>query len=477
MKTTHFHLATKSRPVLAILLMALLEGCTLGMDYQRPQVQTPVQYKNDAPWKTATPGDALPKGSWWKLYGDAVLDDLQQQSVEANPGLQAAYARLSQVQAAAGITEAQRLPRLDLGAQAYRQRVAADLSGTGATVTGNSITLLPALSYEIDLWGRVKRSIEAARADVEGSEADYRALLLSLQAELARSYFDLRTLDAELSLVNQGIEARRKSLELIQIKYDNGQIGRLDLSRAQSELASTEAEALALLKRRAELENRIALLIGRPASGFSLPAASLALSVPAPAPGLPSSLLERRPDVAAAERRMAAAGARIGVAQTAFFPSISLSGTAGFGSHQLGDLFNWDNRTWGLGPTISLPIFDAGRNDANLDRARAAYEEAVANYRGQVLTAFAEVENGLSGLQWLHQQGQSLEQAVSSAKEALDLSEKRYRGGLVSYLEVLDSQRTALQAQRALTRLQGEQLGTSVLLIKALGGGWGVEGA
>ena len=460
------------RKLLTGLLVLLLAGCTMGLDYQRPAAEVPIQYKNNAPWKLATPSDQLPKGNWWEVYNDTVLNELQQQAASANLSLQAAYARLSQVQAGVGISAAERLPRLDLNAAASRQRTAADLTSSGQSPIGNRFTLPLMLNYEVDLWGRVKRSIEASQADADAAVADYQALLLSLQAELARNYFSLRALDTEIALLQQTITLRNEFYQLVQSMYDHGQVSQLDLSRAETELASTQAELIALQRQRGELENSIAVLLGQPASSFTLAAVQQQIPVPVVAAGLPSSLLERRPDVAAAERQMAAASARIGVAKTAFFPAISLTGSAGFGSDQVDNLFSWDNRTWGLGPAIYLPIFDAGRNSAKLDRARATYEEAIANYRQKLLVAFAEVENGLSGLRLLDQQGQALQQAVSAALRAGELSVQRYKAGLVSYLEVLDSQRTALQAARALNQLQGEQLRASVLLIKALGGGF-----
>ncbi len=454
------------------LLSVLLAGCAIGPDYQRPQALVPIQFKNDAPWKAAAPADQLAKGNWWEIYRDPLLNQLEEKAAMANQNLLAAYARLSQVQAGLGISKADRIPRLDLNGSASRQRTAADLSAGGNGRIDNRFSLPLVLSYELDLWGRVKRSIEAAEADTQGAVADYRSLLLSLQAELARSYFSLRSIDSEIALLQQTIGLRIATRDLVKSKYENGQVGQLDLSRADAELASTAAEEIGLRKQRAELESRIAVLIGESPSTFSLASAPLNQQVPALAPGLPSQLLERRPDVAAAERQMAAASARIGVAKTAFFPAISLTGSGGFASNQVDSLFSWDNRSWGLGPAISLPIFDAGRNTANLDRARAAYEEAIANYRQQLLVAFQEVEDGLNGLQLLDQQGKFLQQAVDAATQAWQISEKRYRAGLVSYLEVVDSQRTALQAERALNRLHGEQLRTSILLIKALGGGW-----
>ncbi len=454
------------------MMIMLFAGCTLGPDYQKPATLAPIQYKNDAPWKAATPSDHLDKGNWWEIYADETLNSLELQAGEANQTLKAAYARLSQAQSTAGISKADRVPRLDLNASASRQRSAAVFSPTGVGQTYNQFSLPLALSYEIDLFGRVKRSIEAAEATAAGATADYRTLLLLLQSDLARSYFALRSLDTEISLLQSAFELRKEALKMVQSQFDHGLVAKLDLLRAEAELAATDAEAIGLEKQRNELEIVIALLIGQAPSDFILPAAPLTLVVPAVDPGLPSRLLERRPDVASAERQMAAASARIGVAKTAFFPAISLTGSAGFGSNQIDNLFSLDNRSWGLGPAVSLPIFNGGRNSRNLDRAKAAYEEAIANYRQQVLVAFGEVEDGLNGLQILDKQAQSLQRAVDASTQAWKISEKRYKAGLVSYLEVIDTQRTALQSERLLNQNRGQQMTTSVLLVKALGGGW-----
>ena len=456
------------------VLITLLAGCALGPDYHKPEALVPVQYKHDAPWKAATPSDHLDKGNWWEVYADETLNELERQAGEANQSLKAAYARLTQAQAAAGISKADRIPRLDLNASASRQRSTAVFSPSGAGQTYNQFSLPLALSYEIDLFGRVKRSVEAAEASAAGATADYRTLLLLLQSDLARSYFAIRSLDTEISLLQGTFELRKEAMKMVQSQFDHGLVAKLDLLRAEAELASTDAEAIGLQKQRSELENIIAMLIGQPPSNFTLAAAPLTLVVPAVDPGLPSSLLERRPDVAAAERQMAAASARIGVAKTAFFPAISLTGSAGFGSNQIENLFSLDNRSWGLGPAISLPIFDGGRNRAKLDSARAAYEEAIANYRQQVLIAFQEVEDGLNGLQILDQQAQALQRAVDAATQAWQISEKRYTAGLVSYLEVIDTQRTALQSERLLNQNRGQLMTSSVQLIKALGGSWQV---
>jgi multidrug efflux system outer membrane protein len=461
------------KKLVTLLIFVTLTGCTLGPNYIRPEVMTPVAYKTESPWKEATPQDAAEKGRWWEIFGDPTLTVLEEKAMAANQELRVALNRVLQVRAGERFSRADQRPRIDLDGSATREHLSADFSATGQGGTGNIYRLPFDLGYEIDLWGRVRRSVEAAEADTESAMADYRTVLLSLQAEVARNYFSLRALDKEIALLEQTAVLREDARDLIKRQYDNGRVSQLALAQAETQLAGTRAEAIGLQKQRGELENALAVLVGQPASNFVLPAAPLDLIPPVVASGLPSSLLERRPDVAAAERQMASASARIGVAETAFFPAISLTGSAGFASTDLEDLFSWNNRIWGIGPAISLPIFDGGRNNANLDRAKAAYEEAVASYRQQVLVAFQEVEDGLRGLEILARQGAMLQQAVVAAEQAWKISENRYRYGLVSYLEVVDSQRTALRAQRSITQLQGQQLTTCVLLIKALGGGWG----
>jgi len=457
------------------MLFLFLSGCVLGPDYQKPETLVPIQYKNDAPWKNATPSDMQDKGSWWGIYADETLNGLELQAEDANQTLKAAYARLMQAKATAGISKATKLPSVDLSGFAQRSRVLLNKFGFDTGPSGilfNYYTISSNLNYEVDLFGRVKRTVEAAEADMESATADFQALMLLLQSDLASSYFALRSTDTEISLLERTLELRKAGLEIVQGRYKHGLVDVLDPLRARTELASTKADLIGLRKQRGELENLIALLIGKYPSNFILAPAPLKLSIPATPPGLPSSLLERRPDVASAERQMAAASARIGVAETAFFPAISLTGSAGLGSSQISNLFNWDNRSWSLGPAISLPIFDGGRNSNNLERARAAYEEAIANYRQQVLVAFQEVEDGLKGLQILKQQSLVLQQAVDAATQAWQVTEKRYKVGLISYLEVIDAERTALQFERLLNQNRGQQMTTSVQLVKALGGGW-----
>lgn len=454
------------------LLLMVLSACTQGLDYQRPETTVPLVYKTDAPWKDAEPSAAEDKGAWWEVYEDPVLNGLEEQAAEANQNLQAAFARVQQVRARQRISEADRFPEVNLNGSVTRQRTAGDFSYFGQGGTSDIIRLPFELGYEVDLWGRTKRSIEAALAETEGAVADYQAALLSLQAEVARNYFDLRALDNEIALLERVQVLLQEALDLVNSQYKNGKVSQLAVAQAETELTNTKAEAVGLQKQRSELVNAIAVLIGEPASNFMLVAVPQELQPPTVAPGLPSSLLERRPDIAAAERQMAASSARIGVAETAFFPSISLTGSAGYASTEIDSLFDWDNRTWGFGPALYLPIFDAGRNSANLERSKLAYEEAIALYRQQVLQAFQEVEDGLQGLELLDRQGDFLQQAMTTARQAWQLSDKRYRAGYVSYLEVIDTQRTAIQVARTLARVRGQQMTTSVLLIKSLGGGW-----
>lgn len=454
------------------LLGLLLAGCTLGPNYVKPDAPVPMTFKEGAPWTEAAPRDQLAKGPWWELYRDPVLNDLQSRAAAANQQLKGAVARLDQARALARGSKADLSPQLDLDPTAQRGRFSAEQTGISGGLTANNFRLPLDLSYEVDLWGRVRRSIEAASADYQASAADFETIRLGLHSEVASNYFALRALDAEIALLGRSIELRREALFLVQARFANGVVSELDVARAETELASTEAEAIGLNKSRGELDHALAVLLGESPSSFNLAAAPLDLQPLNVAPDLPSQLLERRPDVAGAERQMAAANARIGVAKTAFFPAIRLTGSAGYESGEVASLFDWSSRSWGLGPAISLPIFDGGRNSANLERAKSAHEEAVANYRQQVLVAFQEVEDGLLGLRLLSDQAGVQERAVQAAQKAAEFSDKRYRAGMVSYLEVVDSQRTALQSERGAVQILGQRLQTSVLLIKALGGGW-----
>lgn len=450
----------------SLALLALLPGCTLGPEYQRPEVTVPVAYREEAPWKEAIPADEMDKGPWWRIYGDPVLDDLQQRALAANQNLKAAVARVSQARAAARISETALYPQLDLDPSARR--------GRSSDGTSTALRLPLDLGYEIDLWGRVRRAVEAGTAQYEASLADQQNLMLTLQTDVSRNYFALRSLDVQLDLLRRTVELRSRNLQLVTSLFNNGQVGRLDLARAETELANAQAETAALKRRRAATEHALAVLVGEPVATFSLPLPPVNLEglPPQPAAGLPSALLERRPDVAAAERQMMAANARIGMAEAAFFPRVSLTGSAGYASDELSSLFDWDSRIWSLGPMISLPVFDAGRNRAELARAESAWQEAVALYRQQILTAFREVEDALADIRILTEQAEAQQRALVAARQAAELSGKRYRAGMVSYLEVVVSERTALATEFLFTQVQEQRYQASVSLIKALGGGW-----
>lgn len=455
-----------------LLSIFLLSGCVVGPPYHPPQQEMPASYQPEGPWRMATPQDHLPRDGWWLVFDDPDLNRLEKLAMAFNPDLQIILARVAQARAGLATSEAGRYPRLDLNPLASRRRTARDFSGSDHGTVSSFFDLPLDLSYEIDLWGRVHRSVESAQANLEAGVADYQSALLSLQAEVARAWFSLRTLDSDAALLDKTIELRRKNLELIRSRYEAGETGKLDLERARTELSTTEAEAEAVARNRDALVHTLAILTGEQASRIDIASNPLELTVPAIAPDLPSSLLERRPDIAAAERRMAAANAGIGLAHAAFYPDIRLFGSIGFQSATIGDMFEWDNRTWGLGPSISLPIFDGGRNRANLQRAEATWNEAVATYRQRVLLAIGEVETGLSSLHYLKRQSAFLDEAVSSSRSAAELSRKRYKAGLVSYFEVVDTERTLLYAERQAVRTLGQQLESTIYLVKALGGGW-----
>lgn len=448
-----------------------LSGCAVGPDYKKPETPAPPAFVESGPWKTAAPRDQLPKGTWWSIYHDSVIDRLEMQATQASPTIQAAVARRDQARALARFDRADLFPRLDVDASAERQRTAP--TRTSPAVTSNTFTLPLDLGYEVDLWGRVRRSVESARATAEASDADYHNVLLGVQADVARAYFSLRALDVERSLVARTLESRQRSLGITRRRADLGASAELDVSLAQTELATAESDLIAIDQQRTALRYSLAVLCGQLPESFDVEANATPLGdAPAIPMGLPSELLERRPDVASAERSLAATNARIGVAKAAFFPSVSLTGSAGYRSSDADSLLDWGNRQWSIGPSISLPIFTGGANKANYERAQAVYAEALAGYRNSVLAAFGEVETSLSDLRRLSERSTVLERAVVSSRRAADLVLIRYRAGQVNYLDVTDADRTAITNERLAAQIRGQHLVASVLLIKALGGGW-----
>ncbi|THF66927.1 efflux transporter outer membrane subunit [Pseudothauera nasutitermitis] len=477
-------------PLLLATLLTLA-GCSLAPVYERPQVATPAAFKEADPaqgaaaaarWKTATPAEERHRGEWWRLFGDETLNALEAEALAANQDLKAAAARLAQARALEGSARSERVPQVDAGFGPTRQRPSPASQGLDedASVSPNTLWRVQAgISYEVDLFGRVASTVEAASADTQQYEALLRSVQLALQADVAQAYFLLRELDAEQALFRATVALRGEALKLVQRRFEAGDIGELDVARARTELASAQSEAHGVARRRAVAEHALAILLGKPPSEFAFAARPLdrvAVHVPA---GLPSALLERRPDIAAAERAMAAANARIGAARAAFFPRLTLTGALGYESAELGDLFQWSSRTFLLGPLagamLSLPIFDGGRRQAALDRSRAAYEEDVARYRQTVLGAFREVEDGLASLRILGNQTQAQDEAVAAAERAARLSQLQYREGAASYFEVIDADRSVLQQRRVSVQLDGERARSTVALIRALGGGWDAE--
>ncbi len=450
---------------------------TVGPDYRPPTNVVPLAYKaaEFGAWKEGRPLDNVPKGSWWEVFQDSDLNELEVQAIESNQNLKGALARVNQARATARVARADLLPAVNLNPAFARQRYSPNQVPSFGSITANAFSVPLDLSYEVDLWGRVRRGFESARADAQASLADYYNVLLTLQAEVAQNYFALRSLDAEIKTVAATVGLRKEQVQLVRSRFEGGIGNDLDVARAETELATTEADAAALAERRSQLENALAILVGRNPAAFRLRASSarnwnpVPPSIPA---GVPADLLERRPDVAEAERQLASANARIGVAKAAFFPAVSLTASGGYLSGDIQTLFNWESRVWSIGPSLSLPIFAGGRNRANLKRAQATFDENVARYRQQVLVAFGDVEDALAAIRYMAEQSAAQERAVTHARRAADLAAERYRSGIVSYLEVVDANREALQAQRSSAQLAGQRLNSSVQLIKALGGGW-----
>ncbi len=464
--------------LVACFALAPLSLCAaVGPNYVHPSNSVPATYKAAelGAWKEGKPLDNVPKGNWWEVFDDAALDELEAQALNANQQLKAAVARVDEARATARVARSELLPNLNFDPSWQRQRYSPNQQPSFGNVTASTFSVPLDLSYEVDLWGRVRRSFESARADAQASLAAFYNILLTLQADVAQNYFALRALDAEIATVTGTVDLRKEQVHLVRSRFEGGIGSELDVTRAETELATTEAEAASLAQRRAELENAIAILVGSNPSTFRMPAAAdgewkpLPPAVPA---GLPADLLERRPDVAEAERELASANARIGVAKAAFFPVLTLTGSGGYLSGDIDSLFKWDSRTWSLGPSLSLPIFAGGRNRANYKRSQAAFEEAVARYRQRVLVAFGDIENSLSAIRHLADQFAAQQRALANARRSAELATERYRSGIVSYLEVVDASRDALQAERASAQLAGQRQLAAIQLVKALGGGW-----
>jgi len=463
----------KPSKILFLLSTALaLAACAVGPDYKKPEVAVPADWR----WKKAEPKDALPKGDWWAVFHDEELNALMKQAVENNQELRAALARVDELRAKSRANGSQFVPTVSEDASASRSRTSANaplpLPVTVPSVTQNAFTVPMDLSYEVDLWGRVRRSFEASGAEAQASAADFQNVLLTLTADVATRYFELRELDTEVGILRQTLKLRDDGVEIQTQRFKVGLIPELDLARAQSEDATAKSDLADVQRQRAEMESDLALLCGQPASTFEVKESPLNDTPPEIPAGLPSDLLERRPDIARAERTLAARNAEIGVAYAAFFPTVRLTGQAGYLSMETKDLFDWDSSIWSFGPSISLPLFTGGRNQANLKSARAAYNEAVAQYRQQVLVGFRDVETSLSQIQFLDEQSKAEAEGLVATRKAASLAEDRYRLGTINYFEVIDTERSRLQSERDSAKVLGNRLIAAVRLIEALGGGW-----
>ena len=458
-----------------IVACGLIAGCTVGPNYHRPPMPAPPAYKTEAPWRVAEPRDSIPKGAWWEIYNDAQLSSYEQQLLKANQSLAASQERLNQARSLARVASAGYFPTMSTDPNASRTRYSGnrpEVVTIGRPLTQNTFEVPFSLSYEPDLFGKVRRTLEASNASLQATAADYYNVILVLTAELAADYFSLRELDAETQVVQEAVTIQQRGLQLVDARHTGGVASGLDLAQQQTLLDSTRTQLYLVQQQRAQYEHAIAVLTGNAASTFSIPMLPLNATPPPVPLGVPSDLLERRPDVATAERQMAYENAEVGVATAAFYPQLTISGGGGVQSIDIATLFTAPSAIWAVGGDLLQPIFQGGRNRANLAATKSAYSEAEANYRESVLTAFQQVEDGLSGLNTLSQAVNTQNAAVADARRALELANNRYVGGVTSYLDVITAQSALLTNQRLATQLLGQQMVTSVYLVKALGGGW-----
>jgi NodT family efflux transporter outer membrane factor (OMF) lipoprotein len=457
----------------------LITGCRpVGPNYNRPPAITTTAWKEQPPegWKNATPSDNIGKGNWWEIFSDPQLNDLETQAIAANQNLKAAVQRVLEARANAKATRANLYPSVNANPFVDRERISGTAPvppGTNEAAYSASTFSLPVdASYELDLWGQIRRAIESANALTQVQVADYENVLLTLKSDVAEYYVMLHYIDHERAILRDNIDLQQKALELAQVRHNGGVASGLDVSEAATLLDTTEGDYAGLGVQRAQFEHALAVLVGKPPAAFSVPEKALDLKPPVIPPGLPSDLLERRPDVAAAERTMDSDNAQIGVARAAYFPNVALTGNGGFLSAGLLQLFTAPSLVWEAAAGATQPLYAGGRLSAGVERARATYEESVDNYRQQVLMAFQEVEDGLSGLRVLEEQAAAYDKAVQSAQETVDISTSRYREGLAEYIEVITAETSLLANERAADEILEQRLLTTVQLIQALGGGW-----
>ena len=478
---------------LTALVLLLSAGCVVGPNYSKPSVPMTAAYKEDQGWKLARPGDDIPRGKWWEIFGDPQLNALEEQVAEANQNVKVAEARFRQARAMIQFFRAGLFPMVTAGASANSVRNStvrpfgtpssgASSETSGGTTTGTSSSGASTgeflangdISYEIDLWGRIRRSVTAAREEAQATAADLETAKLSLQAELATDYFELRSADAQQRLLNDTVKAFDEALQLTTRRFEGGAAPKSDVAQARTQLETTQVQATDIAVQRAQFEHAIAVLIGKPPADFSLPPEPLDLQPPDIPAGLPSELLERRPDIAAAERRVAEANEQIGIAKAAFFPTVTLNALFGFESNSIRNFGGWQSFLWAVGSSLAQTVFDAGRRRATLQATLASYDATVASYREATLDAFQQVEDNLAALRVLEQEAQQQARAVVSARESLQLFTNRYKGGVDTYLQVITAQTAALTNKRNEVDILRRRMDASVLLVKALGGGWNV---
>lgn len=450
---------------------------TVGPDYRRPETEVPADYKTRTNWRAVRPLDGLPKGAWWRVFGDSVLNGLMERATANNQTLKAAIARFDLARAGTGIARSAFFPTANINSAITTQKTSPNMPSPfplrGLHYDGPSYSVPLELSWELDLWGKIRRQAESARADAAASADQMHHVLLGIHADVAMNYFRIRAIDGELQTVREAVDWRKQALDIARARVRAGAGSELEQAQAETEVATVEAELGALQNQRDQLENGIALLLGANPSGFKIAAnRSWGLTPPRVPVGVPTDLLERRPDVAAAERQLASATAQIGATKANFFPSIKLIGTGGFLSGDIDRLFDVHSTNWNFGPSMSMPLFAGGKTKAHMEKVRAQHDEALANYRQAILVSFNEVENALAAIRNLASQSEAQQRARGSARQAASLAHTRYEAGTSPYLDVIEANRTALLSQRACVTLDGQRLIASVSLIKALGGGW-----
>ena len=465
------------RALASVALASVLSiaGCAVGPKYNRPAVEIPSAYKEVGDWRPAQPNEQNLGGAWWQIFQDQQLNALEDQINVSNQNLKGAEAQYTQARAVLRYYRADYYPSINAGAAATRNRISNNrppghLSTNGATYNDYQIPV--ELSYELDVWGRVRKTVESQRDQAQASAADLATVNLSLHSQLAMFYFEARSLDAQEQLLNSTVAQYEQAYQLTDSRFKGGLASEVEVQQASTQLETTRAQAIDVGVLRAQYEHAIATLIGKPASSFHLSPLPLTSPPPLIPLELPSALLERRPDIAAAERRMAAANAQIGVAKAAYYPNISLGATGGFESGVITTLLSGPSIIWSAGASAIAPIFDAGRRRASTDQAIAAYDQTVANYRETVLTGFQQVEDNLAALRILEKEADTQQRAVVASQKSLELSLTRYRGGITSYLEVTTAQSAALADEVAAVNILGRRMTSAVLLIQALGGGW-----